>query len=169
MLQLICREQFHRPEIASQFLVRPILLEARFSKRKDRSVESQAQRPANFLYAPMFPLGPDTTSWRKLPIEGVRTISVEGRTVLRIAPEALSELAVRAFHDVSYLLRPAHLAQLRAILDDPEASANDRFVALDLLKNANIAAGGVLPMCQDTGTAIVFGKKGQREIGRAHV
>ncbi len=104
----------------------------------------------------------ETTSWRKLPIEGVRTLTVEGKTVLRIAPEVLSELAVRAFHDVSHLLRPAHLAQLRAILDDPEASSNDRFVALDLLKNANIAAGGVLPMCQDTGTAIVFGKKGQR-------
>ena len=85
-----------------------------------------------------------------------------GRRVLRIAPEALSELAFQAFRDVSHLLRPGHLAQLRAILDDPEASANDRFVALDLLKNANIAAGGVLPMCQDTGTAIVFGKKGQR-------
>jgi fumarate hydratase class I len=110
----------------------------------------------------MFPLEVDTTPWRKLPIEGVRTITVEGKTVLRIAPEALSELAVRAFHDVSHLLRPAHLASLRAILDDPEASSNDRFVALDLLKNANIAAGGVLPMCQDTGTAIVFGKKGQR-------
>ena len=110
----------------------------------------------------MFPLAADTTPWRKLPIEGVRTITVEGKTVLRIAPEALSELAVRAFHDVSHLLRPAHLASLRAILDDPEASSNDRFVALDLLKNANIAAGGVLPMCQDTGTAIVFGKKGQR-------
>ncbi len=121
-----------------------------------------AQRPANFLYAPMFPLAEGTTPWRKLPIEGVSTIEVEGRTVLRIKPEALSELAVRAFHDVSHLLRPAHLASLRAILDDPEASSNDRFVALDLLKNANIAAGGVLPMCQDTGTAIVFGKKGQR-------
>jgi fumarate hydratase class I len=121
-----------------------------------------AQRPASFLYSPMFPLGADSTQWRKLPIEGVRTISVEGKTVLHIAPEALSELAVRAFHDVSHLLRPAHLASLRAILDDPEASSNDRFVALDLLKNANIAAGGVLPMCQDTGTAIVFGKKGQR-------
>src|ERR1700742_3821144 len=109
----------------------------------------------------MFPLAADTTPWRKLPIEGVRSISVEGKTVLRIAPDALSELAVRAFHDVSHLLRPAHLASLRAILDDPEASSNDRFVALDLLKNANIAAGGVLPMCQDTGTAIVFGNKGQ--------
>jgi fumarate hydratase class I len=110
----------------------------------------------------MFPLAPATTPWRRLPIEGVRTIHVEGHTVLRIAPDALSELAVRAFHDVSHLLRPAHLAQLRAILDDPEASPNDRFVAFDLLKNANIAAGGILPMCQDTGTAIVFGKKGQR-------
>ena len=124
-------------------------------------MESPAQRPANFLYSPMFPLGAETTPWRRLPIEGVRTITVEGKTVLRIAPEAMSELAVRAFHDVSHLLRPAHLASLRRILDDPEASSNDRFVALDLLKNANIAAGGVLPMCQDTGTAIVFGKKGQ--------
>ena len=119
-------------------------------------------RPAGFLYAPMFPLGPDQTPWKKLPIDGVRTMTVEGKTVLRIAPDALSELAVRAFHDVSHLLRPGHLASLRAILDDPQASGNDRFVALDLLKNANIAAGGILPMCQDTGTAIVFGKKGQR-------
>ena len=119
-------------------------------------------RPSGFLYSPMFPLGPDQTPWKKLAIEGVRTSTCDGQTVLRVAPEALSELAVRAFHDVSHLLRPAHLASLRAILDDPEASGNDRFVALDLLKNANIAAGGVLPMCQDTGTAIVFGKKGQR-------
>jgi fumarate hydratase class I len=119
-------------------------------------------RPSGFLYSPMFPLGPDQTPWKKLAIEGVRTSTCDGQSVLRIAPEALSELAVCAFHDVSHLLRPAHLASLRAILDDPEASANDRFVALDLLKNANIAAGGVLPMCQDTGTAIVFGKKGQR-------
>src|SRR6202167_551207 len=119
-------------------------------------------RPSGFLYSPMFTLAPDRTPWKKLAIEGVRTATCDGATVLRIAPDALSELAVRAFHDVSHLLRPAHLASLRAILDDPEASANDRFVALDLLKNANIAAGGVLPMCQDTGTAIVFGKKGQR-------
>jgi len=119
-------------------------------------------RPSGFLYSPMFPLGPDRTPWKQLPIPGVRTVTCDGQTVLRIAPDALSELAVRAFHDVSHLLRPGHLAQLRAIVDDPEASGNDRFVALDLLKNANIAAGGVLPMCQDTGTAIVFGKKGQR-------
>jgi fumarate hydratase, class I len=125
-------------------------------------VDTNIPRPSGFLYSPMFPLGPDKTPWKKLAIEGVRVSTCDGQSVLRIAPDALSELAVRAFHDVSHLLRPAHLASLRAILDDPEASANDRFVALDLLKNANIAAGGVLPMCQDTGTAIVFGKKGQR-------
>ena len=119
-------------------------------------------RPSGFLYAPMFPLGPDQTVWQKLPISGVSVAQCDGQSVLRVAPEALTELAFQAFHEVSHKLRPAHLAQLRAILDDPEASPNDRFVALDLLKNANIAAGGVLPMCQDTGTAIVFGKKGQR-------
>ena len=119
-------------------------------------------RPSNFLYSPMLPLGADPTPWRKLEIDGVTTGEFEGRTILKIAPNVLEELAVRAFHDVSHLLRPAHLASLRAILDDPEASSNDRFVALDLLKNANISAGGVLPMCQDTGTAIIVGKKGQR-------
>ncbi len=118
-------------------------------------------RPSGFQYAPMFPLGPDATPWRKLAIQGISTTRCDGRDILKIDPAALSELAFQAFHEVSHLLRPGHLAQLRAILDDPEASANDRFVALDLLKNANIAAGGVLPMCQDTGTAIVFGKKGQ--------
>jgi len=122
---------------------------------------SQA-RPANFLYSPMFPLGSRDIAWRKLDIAGVSTSSCDGQTVLRIKPDALSELAFQAFRDVSHLLRPSHLRQLRAILDDPEASANDRFVALDLLKNANISAAGVLPMCQDTGTALVFGKKGQR-------
>ncbi len=115
-----------------------------------------------FAYGPMFPLGPDQTPWRKLQIDGVTVSQCDGRTVLRIAPQALSDLAAAAFRDVSHLLRPAHLAQLRHILTDPESSANDRFVALDLLKNASISAGGVLPMCQDTGTAIVFGKKGQR-------
>ncbi len=119
-------------------------------------------RPAGFLYSPMFPLGEDRTPWRRLDLPGVATATCDGRTVLKIAPAVLEALAFAACRDVSHLLRPGHLAQLRAILDDPEASANDRFVALDLLKNANIAAGGVLPMCQDTGTAIVFGKKGQR-------
>ena len=115
-----------------------------------------------FGYTPMFPLGADTTPYRKLDIGGVSTIEAAGKRVLVVSRETLSALALIACKEVSHLLRPAHLAQLRAILDDPEASANDRFVALDLLKNANIAAGGVLPMCQDTGTAIVFGKKGQR-------
>ena len=123
---------------------------------------NQMSRPQGFRYSPMFPLGADPTPWRKLDIAGISTTLCDGQTVLKIAPEALSELAFQAFHDVSHLLRPAHLASLRAILDDPEASSNDRFVAMDLLKNANISAGGVLPMCQDTGTAIVFGKKGQR-------
>src|SRR4051812_36042634 len=124
-------------------------------------VSTAPQRPAGFLYAPMFPLGPDKTPWKKLDIADIRTVTCDGQTVLRISPDALSELAVRAFGDVSHLLRPGHLAQLVRILDDPEASANDRFVALDLMKNANIAAGGVLPMCQDTGTAIVMGKRGE--------
>ncbi len=119
-------------------------------------------RPAGFLYSPMFPLGEDQTPYRKLDIQGVSTTQVEGRTVLKVTPQALEQLAFTACREVSHLLRPGHLRQLANILQDPEASANDRFVALDLLKNANIAAGGVLPMCQDTGTAIVFGKKGQR-------
>ena len=119
-------------------------------------------RPDNFRYSPMFPLGVDPTPFRKLDIGGVSTTTADGKTILKIAPDTLSQLTFHAIHEVNHLLRPAHLAQLAKILDDPEASANDRFVALDLLKNANIAAGGVLPMCQDTGTAIVFGKKGQR-------
>jgi fumarate hydratase class I len=120
-------------------------------------------RPASFLYTPLLPLGPDdATPWRRLDLPGLSTAACDGRLVLKIAPGLLSELAFQAFRDVSDLLRPGHLAQLRAILDDPEASANDRFVALDLLKNACISAGRVLPMCQDTGTAIVVGKKGQR-------
>jgi fumarate hydratase class I len=119
-------------------------------------------RPSDFHYSPMFPLIPDATPWRRLAIAGVSTAGCEGRTILRVPARVLEELALTACKDVSHLLRPGHLRQLAHILADPEASANDRFVALDLLKNANIAAGGVLPMCQDTGTAIVFGKKGQR-------
>lgn len=119
-------------------------------------------RPEGFRYSPMLPLGEDTTPYRKLDIAGVSTATCDGQTVLKVKPEALEQLAFQACKDVSHLLRPGHLAQLAKILQDPEASPNDRFVALDLLKNANIAAGGVLPMCQDTGTAIVFGKKGQR-------
>ena len=121
-----------------------------------------AGRPQGFTYSPMYPLGADATPWRKLDIAGVSTVEVEGKRVLKVTPEALEQLAFAACRDVSHLLRPGHLEQLAKILKDPEATANDRFVALDLLKNASIAAGGVLPMCQDTGTAIVFGKKGQR-------
>jgi len=125
-------------------------------------MDSVPPRPTGFVYSPMFPLADRSTPWTRLDILGVRTTTCDGQTVLRVTAEALTELAFHAFRNVSHLLRPAHLAQLRAILDDTEASANDRFVALDLLKNASIAAGGVLPMCQDTGTAMVFGKKGQR-------
>ena len=113
-------------------------------------------------YHELFPLGADEATYRKLTGDHVSVGTFEGRPIVKVAPEALSLLASQAFIDSAHLLRPGHLAQLRAILDDPEASANDKFVAFDLLKNANIAAGGVLPMCQDTGTAIVMGKKGQQ-------
>ena len=116
---------------------------------------------ADFAYEDLLPLGADDTPYRLVTTEGVHTTEVDGRTILHVAPGALQQLAFEAMRDIAHLLRPGHLAQLRKILDDPEASPNDRFVALDLLKNANIAAGGVLPMCQDTGTAIVMGKKGQ--------
>ena len=120
------------------------------------------KRSPGFAYSPMFNFGEDDTKYRKLDIAGISTIEVEGKTVLKVRAEALSALAFAAFRDVSHLLRPAHLAQLAKILQDPEASENDRYVALEFLKNANIAAAGILPMCQDTGTALVFGKKGQR-------
>ncbi|HZH07629.1 MAG TPA: fumarate hydratase [Lautropia sp.] len=128
----------------------------------DAAPVTDGTRTRRFDFSTMYPLGEDKTPYRRLPIEGVRVIEVEGKRVLSIPPRVLEELAFAACRDVSHLLRPGHLQQLANILDDPEASANDRFVALDLLKNANIAAGGVLPMCQDTGTAIVVGKKGQR-------
>src|SRR5215210_2461125 len=114
-----------------------------------------------FAYTELLPLGPDHTEYRLLTTEGVSTIDTAAGTFLRVGPAALTLLTQTAMRDIAHLLRPAHLQQLRNILDDPEASDNDRFVALDLLKNASIAAGGVLPMCQDTGTAIVKAKKGQ--------
>ncbi|MFF5230635.1 fumarate hydratase [Dactylosporangium sp. NPDC000521] len=110
-----------------------------------------------FAFSPLLPLGPDTTEYRLVTSEG---IGRDGR-FLTVSPEALTLLTDEAMHDIAHFLRPAHLAQLRSIIDDPLASPNDRFVALDLLRNANIAAGGVLPMCQDTGTAIVMGKRGR--------
>lgn len=117
---------------------------------------------SDFHFRSMFPLGPAEVPWRKLTAKHVSKLEVAGETVLRVEPEALTLLAKEAFHDCAHLLRPGHLQQLRAIVDDAEASPNDRFVALDLLNNAAISAEGVLPMCQDTGTAIVMAKKGQR-------
>jgi fumarate hydratase, class I len=114
-----------------------------------------------FLYSDLLPTGPDDTPYRLLTTDGVSTFEADGRTFLQVAPEAIQRLTAEAMHDISHYLRPAHLAQLRTIIDDPESSGNDRFVALDLLKNVNISAGGVLPMCQDTGTAIVMGKKSE--------
>ncbi|MGI9600529.1 MAG: fumarate hydratase [Acidimicrobiales bacterium] len=119
---------------------------------------------ADFVYSDILPLGPDQTTYRKLTDEGVSTVAVGDDTFVKVEPEVLTELAAEAFRDISHYLRTEHLEQLASILDDPEASDNDRFVALELLKNASIAAGGVLPMCQDTGTAIIVGKKGQQII-----
>ena len=143
-----------------------------------------------YEHTPLFPLGADRTPYRKLGSDGVRLERAGKRELVVIEREALRRLAEAAFTDINHLLRPGHLAQLRTILEDPEASDNDKFVAYDFLKNANIAAGGVLPMCQDTGTAIIMGKKGRlmftdgedeaalaegardaylKKIGRAHV
>ncbi|WP_433333809.1 fumarate hydratase [Spirillospora sp. CA-294931] len=117
-----------------------------------------------FSHTDLLPLGSDETEYRLLTGEGVSTFEAGGREFLQVEPEALRLLTETAMRDISHLLRPAHLAQLRRILDDPEASPNDRFVALDLLKNAGISSGGVLPMCQDTGTAIIMGKRGQHVL-----
>jgi fumarate hydratase class I len=117
-----------------------------------------------FSYSDLLPIGPDSTEYRLISTEGVRIVEGAGRKFLQVDPEAIRLLTETAMHDISHYLRPAHLAQLRRIIDDPEASPNDRFVALDLLKNANIAAGGVLPMCQDTGTAIISAKRGTQVL-----
>mgnify|MGYP006274975819 FL=1 len=118
-------------------------------------------QPAPFVHTDLLPLGPDTTEYRLLGTDGVDTFTTPHGEFLRVDPSAITLLTRTAMRDIAHLLRPGHLEQLAKILKDPEASANDRFVALDLLKNASIAAGGVLPMCQDTGTAIVKAKKGQ--------
>ena len=120
----------------------------------------------DFDYTDLLPLGPADTPYRLLTTDGVSVESAAGRDFLVVEPDALRLLTETAMRDIAHLLRPGHLQQLRNILDDPEASPNDRFVALDLLKNANIAAGGILPMCQDTGTAIVMGKRGQNVLTR---
>jgi len=119
----------------------------------------------DFTHTELLPLGPDATTYRQLDLDlpngGVSTVEAAGHRFLQVEPQVLTALAAEAMHDIAHYLRSGHLAQLARILDDPEASPNDRYVALDLLKNANIAAGGILPMCQDTGTAIIKGKKGQ--------
>lgn len=115
-----------------------------------------------YKHTPLFPLGEDTTPYKKITSDGVRVETVLGEEVIVVSREALRALSEAAFGDINHYLRPGHLQQLRNILDDNEASDNDKFVAYDFLKNANIAAGGVLPMCQDTGTAIIMGKKGRR-------
>ncbi|NTX14707.1 fumarate hydratase [Myxococcus sp. CA051A] len=122
----------------------------------------------DFQFQEMLPLGKDETPYRLLTKDHVSTFEAGGRTFLQVAPEALTLLTREAMRDIAHLLRPGHLGQLSKILQDPEASANDRFVALELLKNANIAAGGVLPSCQDTGTAIIMGKKGQHVLTDGH-
>ena len=118
----------------------------------------------DFNYTPLLPLGDDTTEYRLVSTEGVSTVTVDGRDFLQVTPAAIELLSFEAIKDSQHLLRSSHLAQLRKIIDDPEASPNDRFVALDLLKNANISAGGVLPMCQDTGTAIVKAERGMHVL-----
>jgi fumarate hydratase class I len=114
-----------------------------------------------FSYTDLLPVGPDSTEYRLVSADGISTRQSLGRDFVEVEPGVLTQLTAAAMRDIAHLLRPGHLSQLRSILDDPEASGNDRFVARDLLKNACIAAGGVLPMCQDTGTAIVLGKRGQ--------
>ena len=115
-----------------------------------------------FKYAPMFQLGPDQTEYRLLSKEGVSVGNFEGKEILKVSPEALTLLAQEAFHDVEFKLRREHNLQVAAILTDPEASENDKYVALQFLRNAETAVKGVLPFCQDTGTAIIHGEKGQQ-------
>jgi fumarate hydratase class I len=115
----------------------------------------------NFSYSDLLPLGEDKTKYRLVSKEGVSVVKLGDKEFLQVEPSALEKLTSEAIHDINHYLRSEHLQQLTSIVKDPEASANDRFVAIDLLKNANIAAGGILPMCQDTGTALVMGKKGQ--------
>ena len=117
-----------------------------------------------FIYEDLLPIGADKTEYRLVSKEGVSTFEADGRTFLKVTPDAIKNLTEVAMHDISHYLRSEHLQQLANILKDPESSPNDRFVALDLLKNANISAGGILPMCQDTGTALVMGKKGQQVL-----
>ena len=125
-------------------------------------VRKNMSKTPDFKYAPMFQTGQDTTRYRLLSKEGVSTAEFEGKTILKVAPEALTLLARQAFHDVEFMLRREHNEQVASILKAPEASDNDKYVALQFLRNAETAAKGILPFCQDTGTAIIHGEKGQR-------
>jgi fumarate hydratase, class I len=136
---------------------------AKYDERVKRRPQGCACMP-EFSYTDMLPTAADDTEYRLLTTDGISVQRTLGREFLLLEPEVLTELTAAAMHDIAHLLRPAHLRQLRSILDDPQASGNDKFVAGDLLKNACIAAGGVLPMCQDTGTAIVMGKRGQQVL-----
>src|SRR6516162_6532956 len=129
-----------------------------------RGPDSRMARMAEFSFTELLPLGHDDTAYRKIADGGVSRLEAFGRKFLEVDPQALTLLTTMAMRDIAHLLRPGHLRQLRSILDDPEASPNDRYVARDLMQNACIAAGGVLPMCQDTGTAIVMGKRGQQVL-----
>ena len=120
-----------------------------------------ANKP-DFKYAPMFQLGEDKTEYRLLTKEGVTTTTFEGKEIVKVSKEALTLLAQQAFHDVEFMLRREHNEQVAAILYDPEATENDKYVALQFLRNAEVAAKGILPFCQDTGTAIIHGEKGQQ-------
>src|SRR6201992_360465 len=132
-----------------------------FERATPLNAPHTAPPPPPYKPSPLSPLGKDTNPYRKISADGLRTERVMGEDVLVVPREALRALAEAAFTDIAHLLRPAHLASLKHIVEDPEASENDKFVAYDLLKNANIAVGGVLPMCQDTGTALIMGKKGR--------
>ena len=120
----------------------------------------------DFKYAPMFQMGKDTTEYRLLTTEGVSTGEFEGKTILKVSKEALTLLSQQAFHDVEFMLRREHNLQVAQILSDPEASENDKYVALQFLRNAETAAKGILPFCQDTGTAIIHGEKGTARMDR---
>ena len=117
---------------------------------------------AEFKYAPMFQMGEDKTEYRLLTKEGVSVSEFEGHKILKVSKEALTLLAQQCFHDVEFMLRREHNLQVAKVLTDPEASENDKYVALQFLRNADVAAKGVLPFCQDTGTAIIHGEKGQQ-------
>ena len=133
---------------------------AKYDEERQSLTHEDVPLMPEFSYSDLLPTGPDATPYRRITAGGVAAAPALGREFLEVEPGVLTRLAAEAMHDIAHLLRPAHLRQLRSILDDPEASGNDKFVAGDLLKNACIAAGGVLPMCQDTGTAIVMGKRG---------